>query len=65
MFLKVLIILAFVGILSGLARLLKSEEIDLENKNNLLIKCLSCGDYFPRDLSKLHSKSQICKKCNS
>jgi len=63
MFFKVLIVLAFVGILSGLARLLKSEEIDLENKNNALIKCPSCGSYFPRNLSKLASKSQICKKC--
>jgi|TARA_Y100000004_G_C8726877_1_gene332546 ribosomal protein L37AE/L43A len=63
MFFKVLIVLAFVGILSGLARLLKSEEIDLENKNNALIKCPSCGSYFPRSLSKLASKSQICKKC--
>ena len=65
MFLKVFAILAFVGILSGLARLFKSEEIDLENQNNELVKCFECGSYFPRDFSVISSKAQLCKNCKS
>ena len=38
MLLNVLIILAFVGILSGLSRLFKQEEIDLDNENKKLVK---------------------------
>ena len=44
MLLKVLIVLAFVGILSGLARLFKQEEIDLDNENKELVKCSACGE---------------------
>tara|TARA_B100001287_G_C22546840_1_gene464847 strand:- start:19 stop:216 length:198 start_codon:yes stop_codon:yes gene_type:complete len=65
MFLKVFTVLVFIGILSGLARLLKSDEIDLENQNNELIKCFECGNYFPRDFSVISSKSQLCKNCKS
>ena len=65
MVLKVFFVLVFVGILSGLARLFKSEEIDLDNQKNELIKCFECGNYFPRDFSINSSKAQICKNCNS
>lgn len=65
MFLKVFFVLVFVGILTGLARLFKSEEIDLDNQKNELIKCFECGSYFPRDLSMISSKAQICKNCKS
>ena len=65
MFLKVFTVLVFIGILSGLARLLKSDEIDLENQNNELIKCFECGNYFPRDFSVISSKAQLCKNCKS
>ena len=63
MFLKVFFVLVFVGILTGLARLFKSEEIDLDNQKNELIKCFECGSYFPRDFSVISSKAQICKNC--
>ena len=63
MFLKVFFVLVFVGILTGLARLFKSEEIDLDNKKNELIKCFECGSYFPRDFSVISSRAQICKNC--
>ena len=65
MFLKVFFVLVFIGILSGLARLFKSQEIDLDNQKNELIKCFECGNYFPRDFSINSSKTQICKNCNS
>ena len=65
MFLKVFFVLVFVGILTGLARLFKAEEIDLDNQKNELIKCFECGNYFPRDFSISSSKAQICKNCNS
>ena len=65
MFLKVFFVLAFVGILTGLARLFKSEEIDLDNQKNELIKCFECGSYFPRNFSVTSSKAQICKNCKS
>ena len=65
MFLKVFFVLVFVGILTGLARLFKSEEIDLDNKKNELIKCFECGSYFPRDFSVISTKAQLCKKCKS
>ena len=65
MFLKVFTVLVFIGMLSGLARLLKSDEIDLENQNNELIKCFECGNYFPRDFSVISSKAQLCKNCKS
>ena len=65
MFLKVFFVLIFVGILAGLARLFKSEEIDLDNKKNELIKCFECGNYFPRDFSVISSKAQLCKNCKS
>ena len=38
MFLKVFFVLVFVGILTGLARLFKSEEIDLDLVKSLLDK---------------------------
>lgn len=65
MFLKVFFVLVFVGILTGLARLFKSEEIDLDNQKNELIKCFECGNYFPRDLTVISSKAQLCKNCKS
>ena len=64
MFLKVFFVLVFVGILTGLARLFKAEEIDLDNQKNELIKCFECGNYFPRNFSET-SKTQICKNCKS
>tara|TARA_B100000900_G_scaffold409077_1_gene424362 strand:+ start:1776 stop:1973 length:198 start_codon:yes stop_codon:yes gene_type:complete len=65
MFLKVLTVLVFLGILSGLARLFKAKEIDLDNQNNELIKCLKCESYFPRDFSVISREYQICKNCKS
>ncbi len=63
MLLKVLIVLAFVGILSGLARLLKQEEIDLDNQNHDLIKCSACGDYILKSNAIISSGNLLCKKC--
>ena len=63
MLLNVLIILAFVGILSGLSKLFKQEEIDLENKNKELVKCSDCGDYLPKRFSVASAGNQYCKTC--
>jgi len=65
MLLNVLIVLAFVGILSGLARLFKQEEIDLDNENKELVKCSACGDYLPKNLSFISSGNFFCKNCKS
>ena len=65
MLLKVLIVLAFVGILSGLARLFKQEEIDLDNENKELVKCSSCEDYLPKNLSVMSSGNLFCKNCKA
>ena len=65
MLFKVLVVLAFVGILSGLARLFKQEEIDLDNENKELVKCSACGDYLPKNLSVMSSGSLFCKNCKS
>tara|TARA_B100001057_G_scaffold359342_1_gene361583 strand:+ start:354 stop:551 length:198 start_codon:yes stop_codon:yes gene_type:complete len=65
MFLKVLVVLAFLGIISGLARLFKQKEIDLDNENKELVKCTTCGDYLPRNLSILSSGNLFCKKCKT
>ena len=64
MLLKVLIVLAFVGILSGLARLFKQEEIDLDNEKEL-VKCSACGDYLPKNLSVMSSGNFFCKNCKA
>ena len=65
MLFKVLIVLAFVGILSGIARLFKQEEIDLDNENKELVKCSACGDYLPKNLSVMSSGNLFCKNCKS
>ena len=65
MLFKVLVVLAFVGILSGIARLFKQEEIDLDNENKELVKCSACGDYLPKNLSVMSSGSLFCKNCKS
>ena len=65
MTLKVLVILAFIGILSGLARLLRQEEIDLDNLNEELVKCHACGDYIPRNQSLKSAKNFYCKNCKT
>jgi len=65
MFLKVLVVLAFLGIISGLARLFKQKEIDLDNENKELVKCTACGDYLPRNLSILSSGNLFCKNCKT
>jgi len=65
MLFKVLIVLAFVGILSGLARLFKQEEIDLDNENKELVKCSACGDYLPKNLSIMSSGNLFCKNCKA
>jgi formylmethanofuran dehydrogenase subunit E len=65
MFLNVLIVLAFVGILSGLSRLFKQEEIDLDNENKELVKCSACGDYLPKNLSVISSGNLFCKNCTT
>ena len=65
MLIKVLVVLAFVGILSGIARLFKQEEIDLDNENKELVKCSACGDYLPKNLSVMSSGSLFCKNCKS
>jgi formylmethanofuran dehydrogenase subunit E len=65
MFLKVLVVFAFLGIISGLARLFKQKEIDLDNENKELVKCAACGDYLPRNLSILSSGNLFCKNCKT
>ena len=65
MLLNVLIVLAFIGILSGLSRLFKQEEIDLDNENKELVKCSACGDYLPKNLSVISSGSLFCKNCTT
>ena len=65
MLIKVLVVLAFVGILSGIARLFKQEEIDLDNENKELVKCSACGDYLPKSLSVMSSGNLFCKNCKS
>ena len=65
MLIKVLVVLAFVGILSGIARLFKQEEIDLDNENKELVKCSACGDYLPKNLSVMSSGNLSCKNCKS
>ena len=65
MLFKVLVVLAFVGILSGIARLFKQEEIDLGNENKELVKCSACGDYLPKNLSVMSSGNLFCKNCKS
>jgi len=63
MLLKILTVLAFIGVLSGLARLFKQEEINLDNKNKELVKCSVCGDYLPKNLSFISSGNLFCKNC--
>ena len=65
MLFKVLVVLAFVGILSGITRLFKQEEIDLDNENKELVKCSACGDYLPKNLSVMSSGNLFCKNCKS
>lgn len=65
MLFKVLVVLVFVGILSGIARLFKQEEIDLDNENKELVKCSACGDYLPKNLSVMSSGNLFCKNCKS
>ena len=65
MLFKVLVVLVFVGILSGIARLFKQEEIDLDNENKELVKCSACGDYLPKNLSVISSGNLFCKNCKS
>ena len=65
MLLNVLIVLAFIGILSGLSRLFKQEEIDLDNENKELVKCSACGDYLPKNLSVISSGNLFCKNCTT
>ena len=65
MLFKVLVVLAFVGILAGLARLFKQEEIDLDNENKELVKCSACGDYLPKNLSVVSSGNLFCKNCKN
>tara|TARA_B100000965_G_C19235934_1_gene602219 strand:+ start:450 stop:647 length:198 start_codon:yes stop_codon:yes gene_type:complete len=65
MLIKVLVVLAFVGILSGLAKLLRQEEIDLDNLNKELVKCSVCGDYLPRNESVKSSENFCCKNCQT
>ena len=65
MLIKVLVVLAFVDILSGIARLFKQEEIDLDNENKELVKCSACGDYLPKNLSVMSSGNLFCKNCKS
>ena len=65
MFLKVLIVLAFLGILSGLARLFKQETIDMDNENKDLVKCSACGDYLPKTMSVNSSGNLFCKNCKT
>ncbi len=65
MLFKVLVVLAFVGILSGIARLFKQEEIDLDNENKELVKCSACGDYLPKNLTVMSSGNLFCKNCKS
>ena len=65
MLFKVLVVLAFVCILSGIARLFKQEEIDLDNENKELVKCSACGDYLPKNLSVMSSGNLFCKNCKS
>ena len=63
MFLKIFIVLAFVGTLLGIARLLKQEEVDLDNQNKELVKCSSCGDYLPKKSAKVKEGNLFCKRC--
>ena len=63
MFLKIFIVLAFVGTLLGIARLLKQEEVDLDNQNKELVKCSSCGDYLPKKFAKVKEGNLFCKRC--
>ena len=63
MFLKIFIVLAFIGTLLGIARLLKQEEVDLDNQNKELVKCSSCGDYLPKKSAKLKDGNLFCKRC--
>jgi late competence protein required for DNA uptake (superfamily II DNA/RNA helicase) len=65
MILNLILILAFIGILSGLSRLFKQEEIDLDNKNKDLVKCYECGDYLPKNLAILFSGNFYCKNCRT
>ena len=63
MFLKIFVVLAFVGTLLGIARLLKQEEVDLDNQNKELVKCSSCADYLPKKAAKLKEGNFFCKRC--
>lgn len=63
MFLKIFVVLAFVGTLLGIARLLKQEEVDLDNQNKELVKCSSCGDYLPKKSAKLKKGNLFCQRC--
>tara|TARA_B100000035_G_scaffold245307_1_gene213898 strand:- start:153 stop:350 length:198 start_codon:yes stop_codon:yes gene_type:complete len=63
MIFNVLLILAFIGILSGLSRLFKQEEVDLDNKTKELVKCHACGNYLPKNLSIILSENFYCKNC--
>ena len=65
MLIKVLVVLAFVGILSGLAKLLRQEEIDLDNLNKELVTCRVCGDYLPPNESVKSSENFCCKNCQT
>ena len=63
MILNILFILAFIGILLGLSKLLKAENFDLDNENDELIKCSSCGKYLPKGLAINYPQGLFCKNC--
>lgn len=63
MIIQILIVLAFIGVLSGLARLFKQEEMDLDIESNELVKCSACGDYLPKKFSVASAGNQYCKSC--
>ena len=62
MILNILFILAFIGILLGLSKLLKAENFDLDNENDELIKCSSCGKYLQKGLAINSPRGLFCKK---
>lgn len=55
--------MAFIGILLGLSKLLKAENFDLDNENDELIKCSSCGKYLPKGLAINSPQGIFCKNC--
>ncbi len=64
MLLNIFIVLAFIGILSGLSKLLKEKIPDLDNTDNELVKCSSCGDYLSKSLGKLDNGEWRCRHCS-